>query len=501
MDFLSSIPEAAKPMPPIGPGPDGTPPLPLINEPSAIPSRPALPVFTDEPDNDTQAGETMTDKPKDDVFESDPFFSNEPEAPQAEPEAPSDTAEPGIEPDVAPPEYDDATFDAPALETPEAEPVQPPASAEERLLDTIVGQPDTRQPDSRSPELSAELEALRTECETLKTELATAQSKARNAAATHTQTRQDLQILKTRFSTLESDLAAARADVSRATQLKTEAEARLTASEQEWAGKIDHLRHMLDEVEDMHDEQMRKRVPKLLFIATLVTGIVATAFAYFIGANQAPREQVDETPPPSPPPREAVAPPVLPPASPILATGSTPAGKQEIIPPQPVPAPVVAPAPAAQPVRPEQPRNLQQVSWPALEGARWRISETAKSRTITFQYGIFTRGVEFSTDAKQDLKTIATAIKTKGNRFRVEVVGHTDSTRASGTKSSAANNKALGLARAKAAASYLVKTCGLPAASVTASSAGQENPPYPNTTVEGQKKNRTVVLKITAFQP
>jgi len=32
---------------------------------------------------------------------------------------------------------------------------------------------------------------------------------------------------------------------------------------------------------------------------------------------------------------------------------------------------------------------------------------------------------------------------------------------------------------------------------VTTSSAGESNPPYPNTTTENRAKNRTVVLKIT----
>ena len=120
---------------------------------------------------------------------------------------------------------------------------------------------------------------------------------------------------------------------------------------------------------------------------------------------------------------------------------------------------------------------------------------------VTFQYGVFTRGVELSSEARQDLKTIATAIKAKGNRFHIEVEGHTDSAKVSGGKSSASNNRSLGLARAKAAASYLVKSCGLPATAVTTSSAGEDNPPYPNTTPENQKKNRTVVIRITTHNP
>jgi flagellar motor protein MotB len=491
MDFLSAIPDVAKPMPPIGPGPDGTPPLPLINQPSPVPPRPVFPVFKSETVENTETGEDMSDKPKDDVFESDPFFSQEPVTLQPEPESSSEAEEPAVEPDVIPPETDDASFDVYALEAPEAE-TPPPvavATAEERLLNSIVGEPEAAQAETPPRDSSAELAALQTELED-------ALAKAKSAVAAHTQTRQDLQILKTRFSTLESDLVAARGETAKAVQMKVQAEAMHADTERQWSDKLAQLRRMLDEVEEIRDEQLRKRVPKLLFIGTLVTGVLATAFAYFIGANQAAREQTADNPPPSP--RVAVAPPTLPPAKPLLTSGPAP---HDVVPPRPVPAGSMAVTPVATPVRSMQPQVLQPANWPALDGGRWRATESGREMVITFHYGIFTRGVELSSDARQDLKTIATAIKAKGNRFRIEVEGHTDSAKGSGGKSSASNNKSLGLARAKTAASYLVKSCGLPATAVTTSSVGEDNPPYPNTTLENQKKNRTVVIRITASTP
>jgi outer membrane protein OmpA-like peptidoglycan-associated protein len=116
--------------------------------------------------------------------------------------------------------------------------------------------------------------------------------------------------------------------------------------------------------------------------------------------------------------------------------------------------------------------------------------------TVTFNYGTFVKGVELSDDAKKDLKAIAAAVKAKGSAFRIEVEGHTDAAKISSVKSSGSNNRALGLARAKVVASYLTTHGNLPSTSITTSSSGEDNPPFPNTTTESQKKNRTVVLKI-----
>jgi flagellar motor protein MotB len=400
MDFLSAIPEPAKPMPPVGPGIDGTPPLPLIN-----------PLFGTEPTQ--EEGNPMTDKPHDDVFELDPFFKSDDTTPELpEPEA--------LVPEVSLPE----------------------TTAEERLLNTIVSEPDVTG-------LQAELE--------------NALAQTQNAITARNQARQDLQILKTRFSTLESDLAAAREETAAAHALKAQEEKRHADSESQWSDKLAHLRRMLDEVEDIRDELSRKRVPRILFSGTLAAGILATAFAYFIGAGQASRQGITAVPP---------APPLSVPALPVAAI-------------KPVLPPPIS-------------RPIESVTWPVLEGSRWRVTQSDTVQVVTFTYGLFTRNMELSSEAREDLKTIATAIKARGNRFQIEVEGHTDSSRASGGKTQTGNNKALGLARAKVAANVLVKSGRLPASSVTTSSAGEANPPYPNTTPDNQKKNRTVILKITA---
>ena len=115
---------------------------------------------------------------------------------------------------------------------------------------------------------------------------------------------------------------------------------------------------------------------------------------------------------------------------------------------------------------------------------------------MVFHYGTFTHGTELSSTARQDLSTIASTLK--GQPFKLEVEGHTDSTHPAKAKGSGTNNQAIGLARAKAVARYLTDSCGLPESVVSTSSAGETHPPYPNTSEANQQKNRTVILKITA---
>ncbi|MEI8123078.1 MAG: OmpA family protein [bacterium] len=438
MDFLSAIPAPKIPMAPIEPGSDGTPPLPLSTpQEDPVPSRSVFPEKTPKstPVEPVKNGEseTMTEVPAEDVFESDPFFNPEPDG--------------GIpfDADVAP------LDDVPTI-TIEPEPPVSPATAEERLLDTIVNTPPPQEPDSQSPAVTEELTGLRAERDQAladRNTILTARDRAR----------QELQILKTRFSTLESDLAAARMEVGKANQLRLQAESRHAESELQWNDKLTNLRRMLDEVETIRDELNTKRVSKILFIGAVVAGLLATTFAYFIGAgiNRTPETRSDIK---------------IPAASPMLAEHPAPAS----------PMPRETPTPA--------------IFWPSLNSEHWAITQSPREMTVVFNEGVFVQGVELATAAKQDLKTIAASIKARKNAFFVEVEGHTDATPVKKTKVNGTDNKELGLARAKAAAAYLIKQGGYPEDRVTTSSAGDANPPHPNTTPESRKKNRTVVLKI-----
>ena len=402
-------------MKPIEPSPDGTQPLPFL---------------TPAPGSGV------------DVFEADPFFN--PPAPLA-----PVTDEPP--PDELPADPDPPVASTPALM----------ASAEERLLESIVSQPDD-------------------------TEAARAQGLAR-----------ELRAFKIRCAALETELNGARLALNQAHQARTETETRFEQAEKQWTGKLSQLRQMLDEVEDARDDVFQKRVPKLLFIGTLIAGIVATLFAYLIGAGQS-------TP----------APIVLPEPAPTLAAGiahplpvAQPAAPLEPPIPTPTPAPILMPELGANPPRLKAPVNEaplpkptarpagKSTVWPALSGSRWNTVSSARELKVVFHYGIFTRGTELSSTARQDLSHIASALK--GQPFLIEVEGHTDSTRNLKAKGNGKRNQALGLARAKVVARYLIDAGGLPAAAVTTSSAGETQPPYPNTSEANQQKNRTVVLKIS----
>jgi flagellar motor protein MotB len=116
--------------------------------------------------------------------------------------------------------------------------------------------------------------------------------------------------------------------------------------------------------------------------------------------------------------------------------------------------------------------------------------------TIVFHEGLFARGVDLTASARRDLQAVAAALNARSDAFSIEVEGHTDASPIRRQSAHGGDNSELGLARAKAAASFLVTQGGLPEDMVTTSSAGETRPPHPNTTDESRKRNRTVVLKI-----
>ncbi len=485
LDFLADFHELTPTMKPIEPSPDGTPPLPLLNQPQSIPPRPVfsashtlasdqnvtpLPATADKAilpanGNSTDPGTA----PGADVFESDPFFN--PPPPQEDP---------GFDTIVTAPPEEDVFIpgNAPSeVKTPEV-PAQEsaPPTAEERLLGTINASKETRK-----------------------------------AVIARDKPQQEAQAFKTRISALEIEIVAARAALNQANQVRGQTELRFEKAEKEWTDKLSHLRHMLDEVEDTRDEVFQKRVPRLLLIGTLVAGIIATIFAYLIGASQTARSPVTGANQPIIP--ASASAPVFEPISkantpseqaPNLAAPAAPVLMPEVAaiepsPPPPLKAPPTHPARAATAYHPQKPANPipgKPVTWPTLSGSRWSTTAAAKEMKVVFHYGIFSKGAELTSAARQDLKAIAATLA--GKSFQVEVEGHTDSVKSNRAKASGANNQALGLARAKAVAAYLSGSCGLPESIITTSSAGEAHPPYPNTTTANQQRNRTVILRITA---
>ena len=495
MDFLASIPEAPPRMAPLGTAPDGTLPLPLTQD-TDIPEEPMMEHEVEPEAQHALDNTDMTDTPDpadEDVFDADPFFN-----PEAAPNAPLE--------ETPFPESDDIPVIIHASVAPPSVPV---VSAEERLLDTIVATTPEPTP-KRTTADEITMAALETDLEVARASLSKAES-ARERA------RQDLQILKTRFSTLESDLSDAREAAGKAEALRAQAEtqhvqaeARHVEAERQWTDKLAHLRRMLEEVEEFRDELSQKRVPRLMFVSAIVAGIITTSMAFLIGSHQAPSKDDTGTPSPS---AEVAAKPILPPAAPVaLPPTEEPAPAVAVKPPEvvkpiepPHPAPIVD-VPVEEPSKPTKPHVVTPVKpvkptvvglWPALEGGSWKATQTGSAMKVVFNYGTFSKGVELSDTAKHDLKAIAAALKAKGSHFHVDVEGHTDAEKVKKARSYGSNNQALGLARAKSAAAYLIHSGGLSPSNVTTSSAGESNPPYPNTSMENRAKNRTVVLKIT----
>jgi chemotaxis protein MotB len=139
------------------------------------------------------------------------------------------------------------------------------------------------------------------------------------------------------------------------------------------------------------------------------------------------------------------------------------------------------------------------VAWPTIGVKGVQSRPTGNSLTLVFDEGVFSRRAEIAPEAKPVLRQVAQQLKTALTQFRLEIEGHTDADPVMGVQF--ADNHELGLKRAEAVKDYLGREAGLPAAALTTTSAGEENPPYPNTTPETRRKNRTVVLKLTLAHP
>jgi len=64
-----------------------------------------------------------------------------------------------------------------------------------------------------------------------------------------------------------------------------------------------------------------------------------------------------------------------------------------------------------------------------------------------------------------------------------------------------ASNHELGLVRARAAMEVLAKEGGLPLSSLSISSAGDTNPPFPGDSADARRRCRTVVIKLHHAKP
>jgi flagellar motor protein MotB len=256
---------------------------------------------------------------------------------------------------------------------------------------------------------------------------------------------------------LEMELTTTREQLTREIQLRKAESVRHAAVEREWSRKAlaSSSGTMARDVSPAIDSP--RRYPAQLVATALATLAMALGLAFLMGRSCGSGRDRTEVVAPEAPLAESTPPPAVAPP-----------------PTDPAPAP-----------------------WPLLEGTGFKTSRKGNELTVRFNYGVFARGTELTGTACQDLRRIANTLTPAIGQLHLEVEGHTDASPVSAGRPYASNRE-LGLARAKVVVDYLSKQCGLPPDALSATSAGDANPPYANTTPESRRLNRTVVLKLTS---
>ncbi|MCX5884410.1 MAG: OmpA family protein [Proteobacteria bacterium] len=115
---------------------------------------------------------------------------------------------------------------------------------------------------------------------------------------------------------------------------------------------------------------------------------------------------------------------------------------------------------------------------------------------LTFEFGLFEEGDFLTARARSVLDELEQRIISFQGNVLIEVEGHTDNVPV-GENALYTDNYDLGLRRASSVINYMRKSPKLPADIFKVSSAGENNPLFPNDVVEERLKNRTVILRIT----
>ncbi len=137
------------------------------------------------------------------------------------------------------------------------------------------------------------------------------------------------------------------------------------------------------------------------------------------------------------------------------------------------------------------------IDWPPVSLASANVSRNNSDLVIVFSYGVFSSGTEITPEASRDLVQLSNQLREYSDAFTLLVEGHTDATPISSSGAKYVDNYALGMARAESVRNYLQTACQLPEGFIQTASAGESDPPFPNTTADSRRKNRTVVFKLT----
>lgn len=115
---------------------------------------------------------------------------------------------------------------------------------------------------------------------------------------------------------------------------------------------------------------------------------------------------------------------------------------------------------------------------------------------LIFDSGLFTHRDTLRPEAQSLLMKLGKQLESNAGRIEIKIVGHTDDL-AMRSGSSFEDNFSLGMSRAIAVLKYLKRYTRLPASSLSVSSSGESQPPYPNNTPQNRAKNQTVTLNIS----
>lgn len=115
---------------------------------------------------------------------------------------------------------------------------------------------------------------------------------------------------------------------------------------------------------------------------------------------------------------------------------------------------------------------------------------------ILFDKGLFKRGASLNSEAKILLTQLGKQLEPYSDRVNIKIYGTTDNLPIpEGQKFR--DNIDLGKARASEVYNYLRMTTGLPASRLLIGSLGSILYPFPNKTLNGQAKNRSVIIRIS----
>jgi len=163
--------------------------------------------------------------------------------------------------------------------------------------------------------------------------------------------------------------------------------------------------------------------------------------------------------------------------------------------PAPAPAPEPAPEPKVEPVAPPPPPPPMPEPPPEVVKPVPPPPPPPPPAKIVLDEAVlhFANGkAELGPDAKAAIRKVADGLKAYPGDYSLEVSGHTSSV---GGK---ALNKSLSKLRADAVAGVLMDA-GIPASRITTVGAGPDKPIAPNTTRDGQAKNRRVEIDVKIF--